>query len=93
MFICNPYLHRNRHDFQDGLPLIDFNGCAQPSFSAGNEVKNKRILSEPPVQLEGVYTALCPQSVMVIIHKIKQKLFSTVEMRISENKTMKLKFS
>ena len=60
MFICNPYLHRNRHDFQDGLPLIDFNGCAQPSFSAGNEVKNKRILSEPPVQLEGVYAALCP---------------------------------
>ena len=24
MFICNLYLHRNRHDFQDGLPLIDF---------------------------------------------------------------------
>ena len=93
MFFCNLYLHRNRHDFQDGLPLIDFNGCAQPSFSEGNEVKNKRLLSEPPVQREGVYTALCPQSVMVIIHKIKQKLLSKVEMRISENKTIKLKFS
>ena len=76
-----------------GLPLIDFNGCAQPSSSAGNEIKNKRLQSEPPVEWEGMYTALCPQSIMIIIHKIKQKLLGTVQMRISESKNMKLKFS
>ncbi|CAH3126227.1 unnamed protein product [Pocillopora meandrina] len=55
---------RNQRDFQDGLPLITLNNCAQPSFSAGNETKNDRLQSKPSVQQEGVYTALCPQSMM-----------------------------
>ena len=72
MFICNLSLHRNQRDFQDGLPLITLNSCAQPSFSAGNETKNARLQSKPSVQQEGVYTALCPQSMMVIIHKMER---------------------
>ena len=32
--------------------------CAQLSFSAGNEVKNKRLLSEPPVQPEVIYRTM-----------------------------------
>lgn len=64
MFICNLSLHRNQRHFQDGLPLITLNNCAQPSFSAGNETKNDRLQSKPSVQQEGVYTALCPQSMM-----------------------------
>ncbi|RMX50678.1 hypothetical protein pdam_00024039, partial [Pocillopora damicornis] len=54
----------NQHDFQDGFPLITLNDCAQPSFSARNETKNERLQSQPSVQREGVYTALCPQSMM-----------------------------
>ena len=86
MFIGNLSRHRNQRDFQDGLPLITLNDCAQPSFSAGNETKNDRLQSEQSVQREGVYTALCPQSVMVIIHKMKRKFSNMIEMWFLMNK-------
>ena len=79
MFICNPSLHRNKCDFQESLPLINLSGCAQPIFSAGDETRNERLQSEPPVQREGVFTALCPQSMMVIIHKMKPKLSNVIQ--------------
>ena len=50
MFIGNLSRHRNQRDFQDGMPLITLNDCAQPSFSAGNETKNDRLQSEQSVQ-------------------------------------------
>ena len=72
MFICNLSLHRNQRDFQDNLPMVTLNGCAQPSFSAGNETMNETLQCEPSVQREGLYATLCPQSMMVIIHKMKR---------------------
>ena len=54
MFIYDLSLHRNQRDFQDGLPLINLSGCAQPCFSAGNEARNERLQNEPFVQREGV---------------------------------------
>ena len=86
LFICNPSLHRNQRDFQDGLPLINLSGCAQPSFPAGIKTRNERLQSEPFVQQEGVYTALYPQSVMVVIQKMKRKLPNVIQMWFSENK-------
>ena len=80
LFICNPSLHRNQRDFQDGLPLINLSGCAQPSFPARIETRNERLQSEPFVKQEGVYTALCPQSVMVVIQKMKRKLPNVIQM-------------
>ena len=76
MFICNLSLHRNQRDFQGNLPMVTLNGCAQPGFSAGNETicMNERLQSEPSVQRESLYAALCPQSMMVIIHKVERKL-------------------
>ena len=74
MFICDLSLHRNQRDFQDGLPLINLSGCAQPCFSAGNEASNERLQNELFVQREGVCTALGPQSMMAIMYKMKRKL-------------------
>ena len=54
--------------------MVTLNGCAQPSFSAGNETMNERLQSVPSVQRESLYAVLCPQSMMVIIHKKKRKL-------------------
>ena len=86
LFIGNPSLRRNQRDFQDGLQLINFSGCAQPSFFAGTETRNEKLQTEPFVQQEGIYTALCPQSMMVIIHKMKRKLPNVVQMWFSKNK-------
>ena len=95
MFICNLSLHRNQRDFQENLPMVTLNGCAQPSFSAGNETMNERLQSEPSVQRESLYAALCPQSMMVIIHKIKRKLPIRIQLLFSKNKNKRihLKFS
>ena len=68
MFICNLSLHRKKRDFRDSLPLATLNGCAQSIFSAENETMIERLQSEPPVQQEGLYASVCPQSMMVIIH-------------------------
>ena len=68
MFICNLSLHRKKRDFRDNLPLVSLNECAQSIFSAENETMIERLQSEPPVQQEGLYASLCPQSMMVIIH-------------------------
>ena len=92
MFICNLSLHRNQHDFQDGFPLITLNDCAQPSFSARNETKNERLQSQPSVQREGVYTALCPQSMMVTVHKMRWKLSDMIQLWFFEKKTIELIF-
>ena len=43
---------------------------AQRNFATGNGCKNERHQSEQGVQQENVQTALCPQSMMVIINKI-----------------------
>ena len=89
MFICNLSLHRNQCDFQENLPMVTLNGSAQPSFSAGNETMNERLQSEPFVQREGLYAALCPQSMMVIIHKMKRKLLIRIQILFSKNKQTK----
>ena len=86
MFIYDLSLRRNQRDFQDGLQLINLSGCAQPSFFAGTETRNEKLQTEPFVQQEGIYTALCPQSMMVIIHKMKRKLPNVVQMWFSKNK-------
>ena len=96
MFICNLSLHRNQRNFQDNLPMVTLNGCAQPSFSAGNETMNETLQREPSVQREGLYATLCPQSMMVIIHKMKRKLLTRIQILFSKNKQTKkinLKFS
>ena len=92
MFICNLSLHRNQCDFQENLPMVILNGSAQPSFSAGNETMNERLQSEPSVQRESLYAALCPQSVMVIIHKIERKLPIRIQILFSKNKNKKYSF-
>ena len=66
--------------------MVTLNGCAQPSFSAGNETMNERLQSEPSVQRESLYAALCPQSMMVIIHKMKRKLPIRIQILFSKNK-------
>ena len=86
MFICNLSLHRNQRDFQGNLPMVTLNGCAQPSFSAGNEIINERLQSEPSVQRESLYALLCPQSMMVITHKMKRKLPIRIQILFSKNK-------
>ena len=86
MFICNLSLHRNQRDFQGNLPMVTLNGCAQPSFSAGNETMNERLQSEPSVQRESLYAVLCPQSMMVITHKMKRKLPIGIQILFSKNK-------
>ena len=86
MFICNLSLHRNQRDFQGNLPMVTLNGCAQPSFSAGNETMNERLQSEPSVQRESLYALLCPQSMMVITHKMKRKLPIRIQILFSKNK-------
>ena len=86
MFICNLSLHRNQRDFQGNLPMVTLNGCAQPSFSAGNEIINERLQSEPSVQRESLYAVLCPQSMMVITHKMKRKLPIRIQILFSKNK-------
>ena len=86
MFICNLSLHRNQRDFQGNLPMVTLNGCAQPSFSAGNETMNERLQSEPSVQRESLYAVLCPQSMMVITHKMKRKLPIRIQILFSKNK-------
>ena len=83
MFICNLSLHRNQRDFQENLPMVTLNGSAQLSFSAGNETMNERLQSEPFVQREGLYAALCPQSMMIIIHKMKRKLLIRIQILFS----------
>ena len=96
MFICNLSLHRNQRNFQDNLRMATLNGCAQPSFSAGNETMNETLQREPCVQREGLYATLCPQSMMVIIHKMKRKLLTRIQILFSKNKQIKkinLKFS
>ena len=92
MFICNLSLHRNQRDFQGNFSMVTLNGCAQPSFSAGNETMNERLQSEPSVQRESLYAALCPQSVMVIIHKIERKLPIRIQILFSKNKNKKNSF-
>ena len=86
MFICNLSLHRNQRDFQGNLPMVTLNGCAQPSFSAGNETMNERLQSEPSVQRESLYAVLCPHSMMVITHKMKRKLPIRIQILFSKNK-------
>ena len=75
--------------------MVTLNGCAQPSFSAGNETMNERLQSEPSVQRESVYAVLCPQSMMVITHKMNRKLPIRIQILFSKNKTKRthLKFS
>ncbi|XP_022806645.1 uncharacterized protein LOC111343730 [Stylophora pistillata] len=51
---------KNQHGFRESLPLNALNVGAQLSLAAGS----KRNQSEPSVQQEGVYTALCSESVM-----------------------------
>ena len=89
MFICNLSLHRNQRDFQENLPMVTLNGSAQPSFSAGNETMNERLQSVPFVQREGLYAALCSQSMMIIIHKMKRKLLIRIQILFSKNKQTK----
>lgn len=55
-------LNRNQHGLRESLPLIALNVGAQLSLAAGS----KRNQSEPSVKQEGLYTALCSESVMVI---------------------------
>ena len=95
MFICNLSLHRNQHDFQGNLPMVTLNGCAQPSFSAGNEIINERLQSEPSVQRESLYAVLCPQSMMVITHKMNENypLGSKYYFQKTKTKRTHLKFS
>ena len=72
--------------------MVTLNGCAQPSFSAGNEIINERLQSEPSVQRESLYAVLCPQSIMVITHKMKRKLPIRIQILFSKNKNKKNSF-
>ena len=72
--------------------MVTLNGCAQPSFSAGNETMNERLQSEPSVQRESVYAVLCPQSMMVITHKMNRKLPIRIQILFSKNKNKKNSF-
>ena len=72
--------------------MVTLNGCAQPSFSAGNETMNERLQSEPSVQRESLYAVLCPQSMMVITHKMKGKLPIRIQILFSKNKNKKNSF-
>ena len=72
--------------------MVTLNGCAQPSFSAGNEIINERLQSEPSVQRESLYAVLCPQSMMVITHKMKRKLPIRIQILFSKNKNKKNSF-
>ena len=93
MFICNLSLHRNQRDFQGNLPMVTLNGCAQPSFSARNETMNERLQSEPSVQQESLYAVLCPQSMMVITHKMKRNYPLGSKYYFQKTKRTHLKFS
>lgn len=88
MFVCNFSLHRNQRDFQDGFPLTTLNDCAQPRFSAGYETKNDKLQSKPSVLRECVYTALCPQSMMVTVHKNETKIIRYDPIVIFEKQTI-----
>ena len=72
--------------------MVTLNGCAQPSFSAGNETMNERLQSEPSVQRESLYAVLCPHSMMVITHKMKRKLPIRIQILFSKNKNKKNSF-
>ena len=72
--------------------MVTLNGCAQPSFSAVNEIINERLQSEPSVQRESLYAVLCPQSMMVITHKMKRKLPIRIQILFSKNKNKKNSF-
>ena len=69
LFVCFFYLsfHRNQRDFQESLALNTLNIDARPEFASRNGTGIERLHGEPLIQQEGVYTALSPESMMVII--------------------------
>ena len=69
LFVCFFYLsfHRNQRDFQESLALNTLNIDARPEFASRNGTGIERLRTEPLVQQEGVYIALSPESMMVII--------------------------
>ena len=73
--------------------MVTLNGCAQPSFSARNETMNERLQSEPSVQQESLYAVLCPQSMMVITHKMKRNYPLGSKYYFQKTKRTHLKFS
>ena len=70
-FICLFFIflsfYRSQRDFQESLALNTLNVDARPEFASRNRTGIERLRSEPLVQQEGVYTALSPESMMVII--------------------------
>ena len=69
LFVCS-YSKGINKTFKRICHWILWNVGAQLNFAAGNGFKNERHQSEQGVQQENVQTALCPQSMMVIINKI-----------------------
>ena len=69
LFVCFIFLsfYRSQRDFQESLALNTLNIDARPDFASRNGTGIERLHGEPFIQQEGVYTALSPESMMVII--------------------------
>ena len=71
VFVCLFFIflsfYRSQRDFQESLALNTLNIDARPEFASRNGTGIERLRTEPLVQQEGVYTALSPESMTVII--------------------------
>ena len=67
LFLIFLSFYRSQRDFQESLALNTLNIDARPEFASRNGTGIERLRTEPLVQQEGVYTALSPESMMVII--------------------------
>ena len=67
LFLIFLSFYRSQRDFQESLALNTLNIDARPEFASRNGTGIERLRTEPLVQQEGVYIALSPESMMVII--------------------------
>ena len=67
LFLIFLSFYRSQRDFQESLALNTLNIGPRLEFASRNRTGIERLHGEPLVQQEGVYTALSPESMTVII--------------------------
>ena len=67
LFLIFLSFYRSQRDFQESLALNTLNVGPRPEFASRNGTGIERLRTEPLIQQEGVYIALSPESMMVII--------------------------